>query len=182
MSDTDTSMEPKELREAYDRQVAENKSLQGEFRTFKTSVFFKEQGLTPKHAELYLAANPNGEISPEAVQTFAAEYGLQPAAAPAPAKAEDEHYDSEGNTPPLETILTTGPATVKKELASLQGAAGTPQASFAAAAPMQMTQSEFQKLLQSNPTEAAKAYAEGRVPRNEQNVQADQLAAKGIIR
>lgn len=180
MSDTDTSMEPKELREAYDRQVAQTKALEAEFRTFKTSVFFKEQGLTPKHAELYLAANPNGEISPEAVQTFAAEYGLQPAA-PAPAKAEEERYDSEGSTPPLETIFTTGPET-KPELASLQGAAGTPQAAFASAAPMKMTQAEFQKLLKQNPAEAAKAYAEGRVPRNEQNVQADQLAAKGIIR
>lgn len=182
MSDTDTSMEPKELREAYDRQVAENKALQGEFRTFKTSVFFKEQGLTPKHAELYLAANPNGEISPEAVQTFAAEYGLQPAAAPAPAKAEDEHYDSEGNIPPLETTLTTGPKTANSALASLQGAAGTPQAAFASANPAVMTGAEFQKLLQTNPAEAAKAYAEGRAPRNEQNVQADQLVAKGIIR
>jgi hypothetical protein len=45
-----------------------------------------------------------------------------------------------------------------------------------------MTTAEFQKLLQSNPAEAAKAYAEGRAPRNEQNVQADQLVAKGIIR
>jgi hypothetical protein len=45
-----------------------------------------------------------------------------------------------------------------------------------------MSQAEFQKLLASNPQEAAKAYAEGRAPRNEANVQADQLAQKGIIR
>jgi hypothetical protein len=181
MSD-DQIQEPKELREAYDRQVAATKAIEAEFRTFKTSTLFKEQGLTPKHAELYLAANPNGEISPEAIQTFAAEYGLQPATAPAPAPAADEHYDSEGSIPPLETTLTRGPQAANSALASLQGAAGTPQATFASAAPAVMTTAEFQKLLQSNPAEAAKAYAEGRAPRNEQNVQADQLVAKGIIR
>lgn len=178
MSDTDMSMEPKELRDAYDRSISENKALQAEFRTFKTSVFFKEQGLTPKHAELYLAANPNGEISPEAVQTFAAEYGLQPAAAPAAPPAEDEHYNREGTPPAVERTLTSGPS----PLASLQGAAGTPQAAFASANPMKMTPKEFQKLLETNPQEAAKAYVEGRAPRNESNVQADRLVAKGIIR
>jgi len=181
MSDTQNPQEPKELREAYERQVAATKALEAEYRTFKTSTLFKEQGLTPKHAELYLAANPDGEISPEAIQTFAAEYGLQPAAAPAP-PPQDEHYNSEGDTPPLETTLTTGPKDAPSSLASLQGAAGTPQAAFQSANPGVMTPKEFQKLLETNPGEAARAYTEGRAPRNEQNVQADQLVAKGIIR
>lgn len=183
MSDTDVSMEPKELREAYDRQVEQNAALQAEFRTFKTGVIFEQQGLTSKHAELYLAANPEGEASPEAVKTFAAEYGLQPIVAdPAPVASAEGHLPADGSPPAVERSLTDGPQAAPAALASLQGAAGTPQASFASASPAKMTQAEFQKLLESNPAEAAKAYAEGRVPRNEANVQADHLAAKGIIR
>jgi hypothetical protein len=176
-------MEPKDLREAYDRQKAENAQLAQEFRTFRAEVTFKEQGLTPKHAQLYLAANPDGDVTPEAVQNFASEYGLQPAQAAPPADpAPDPGGLPEGGAPPaVERSLADGP-NPEASLANLQGAAGTPAGNFAAAAPAVMSQAEFQKLLASNPQEAAKAYAEGRAPRNEANIQADQLAQKGIIR
>lgn len=185
MSDTDTSMEPKELREAYDRVRADLAAKTQELRQFKTEVTFKEQGLTPKHAQLFLAANPDAEISPEIVQNFAAEYGLQPAqaASPAPEPAPEGHLPADGGTPPVERSLADGPQPVPDaSLANLQGAAGTPAGQFAQAQPAVMSGAEFQKLLATNPQEAAKAYTEGRAPRNEANVQADQLAEKGIIR
>lgn len=181
---TEQAMEPKELREAYDRQVAENQQLQREFKTFRAEVTFKDNGLTEKHAQLFLAANPDAEITPETVSTFAAEYGLQPAAAATPqAQLPEGHLPPDGSPPAVERTLADGPQRpIDASLASLQGAAGTPAASFASAQPAIMSQNEFQKLLESNPQEAAKAYAEGRAPRNEANVQADQLQEKGIIR
>ncbi len=184
MSDTGQAMEPKELREAFDRTKAELAQARSELRSFKTEVTFKEQGLTPKHAQLFLAANPDAEVTPEVVQNFAAEYGLTPATKQEPAPpANDGHLPADGSPPAVERTLADGPQrTSNEQLASLQGAAGTPSGSFASADPAKMSQEQFQQLLQTNPSEAAKAYAEGRVERHKDNVQADWLAAKGIIR
>lgn len=185
MSDTGQGMEPKELREAFEKTKAELNQAKAELRSFKTEVTFKEQGLTPKHAQLFLAANPDAEVSPEIVQNFAAEYGLQPANTEeaVPARQEEGHLPADGSPPAVERTLADGPRPVSDQtLASLQGAAGTPAGSFASADPAKMSQDQFQSLLQTNPSEAAKAYAEGRVERHKDNVQADWLAAKGIIR
>jgi len=172
----------KELREAHDRAVAERDQIAAEFKTFQATVTFKEAGLTQKHAELYLRANPDGEVTPDAVKSFAEEYGLAPQVAP-PANPDSGHLPADGSPPPVERTLADGPQTppVDRSLASLAGAGGTPEAQAAQAAPARMDRREFESLLKENPEAAAQAYREGRVQRHERNVQADQLVAKGEI-
>lgn len=173
-----------EVRAAYDRKDAELKALTSEFRQYKAGVTFEQAGLTAKHAELYLATNPEAEVSPEGVASFAAEYGLMPAQAPAPEQPPGDpgHLPEDGGTPPVERTLVEGPQPADQALATMTGAAGTPAATVESAMPTKMSQAEFAKLLTDNPQEAAKAYAEGRAPRNDANVQADQLVHKGVIR
>ena len=109
MTDENTPQEPKELREAYER--AETRATeaekaataaQSELREFKAQTLFGNE----KHAELFLKANPEAEITPDTVQSFVKDYGLQPATTPSPA---DE--------PPAEDP--------GQQLASISGAAGS---------------------------------------------------------
>lgn len=182
---SDTVMEPKELREAFDRVQSELQAERAQFKAYKAEVTFKENGLTPKHAKLFLATNPEGDISPETVKEFAEEYGLV-VNTPTPASAQSvvPGLPEDGSPPAVERILGTGPKVTEPGISggSIMGAAGTPQGTFNQAAPTKMSKAEFQALLESNPQEAARAYTEGRVERNRLNVQADNLSQKGIIR
>ena len=167
---SESTMEPAQLREAYDRAIAAQAAAESELRSFKTETHFEKQGLTAKHAELYLATNPDGDVTAETVSAFATEYGLSPAATPQP-PADPAHMPADGGTPPVERTLVDGPAKpVDASLASVGGAAGTPASVLGSALPAKMSRSEFNKLLQSNPEEAARAYSEGRVERHEANV------------
>ena len=178
---SDNMMEPAELRQAYDRAVAGQAAAESELRSFKTETHFEKQGLTAKHAELYLATNPDGDVTAETVAAFATEYGLSPAAIPQP-PTDPAHMPADGGTPPVERTLVNGPATpVDANLASVAGAAGTPASVLGSALPAKMNRAEFTKLLQTNPEQAAQAYAEGRVERHEANVTADHLVNKGVI-
>jgi hypothetical protein len=184
VSDTQTK-EPADLRAAYDALKAEHSKLQREYTGYKAETTFKEAGLSAKHAELYLATNPDGDISPDTVKAFAEEYGLQPAQAPAapqPAPAAEGHLPADGSPPAVERTLSDGAQPADAALAQVAAAAGSPQATIGAAAPGKMSRTEFQRLLETNPSAAAQAYAEGRVERNERNVQADSLQDKGFIR
>jgi hypothetical protein len=168
MEDENTT--PKDLREAYDRAEARAteaelaaKTAKDELRQFQAQVTFEKQGLTPKHADLFLKTNPDAEVTQDAVHAFVEEYGLAPA--PAAVPAEDAPATPAG-IPQLNAFQEAG-------------GSGT-QGSAPAAAP-KMSKADFQKLLETNPQEAAKAYVEGRTERNELNVVARDLVAKGII-
>lgn len=95
---------------------------------------FKQVGLSTKQAELFLAARPDAEPTPEAVKSFAVEYGFIDAG-PAP---DDEGEGSEGSfapTPP------SGVPASKKRYSS----------------------EEWDVLYKQNPVEAMAAANEGRV-------------------
>ena len=170
MSDENTKEAPKELREALDRaneqlktQIDRADAAETNFRGLQATVTFKEAGLSPKHADLFLKTNPEAEVTAESAKAFADEYGLTPASAPAAAPAEPVTPDPNAG------------------LAGLGAAAGSGTAGAAPAAQPVMSQEDFASLLESNPQEAAKAYVEGRAPRNKDNVQAQELVTKGII-
>lgn len=172
--------EPADLRAAYDNLKAEYGELQSQYRTLKTETTFTDAQLDPRHAKLFLASNPDADVTVESVKAFADEYNLVPAEAPGadPAPAEPVH-GADGQPPAVERTLSSGP---QSDLASINSAAGSPQAQAAAAAPALMSKEDFNKLLEANPEEAARAYAEGRVQRNDANVQADDMQRKGLIR
>lgn len=168
MSDetTNTPEAPKDLRDARDRALAEAEAARSEaqaaraeLRQFQASVTFERAGLTAKHADLFLKANPDAEVTTEAVSDFAHEYGLTGVAA----EVKEETPDPGAG------------------LTGLGGAAGSSMQGSAPAAQPVMSAEDFDTLLKTNPEEAAKAYAEGRAPRNAANVQARRLVEKGII-
>lgn len=169
MTEENTTQTPKDLRDALERAEARateaEKTAQAatsDLRRFQATVTFEKNGLTPKHAELFLKANPEAEVTPEAVSDFAHEYGL--------ATGEPEPSGKKEETPPANEGLNT-----------FGEAAGSGTAGSTPAAQPQMSQEDFESLLATNPDEAAKAYAEGRVSRNSLNVQARDLVNKGII-
>jgi hypothetical protein len=161
---------PKELREARDRAVeraeeaeARAQALQSELRQFKAQVTFEKVGLTPKHADLFLKANPEAEVTAEAISDFANEYGLVP--------AQHDDPTPTGEVPPNPDAMA----------AAISGAAGSQTAGAAPAAQPKMSKADFNKLLVENPQAAAEAYTKGLVERNDMNVQAQDLVRKGII-
>lgn len=167
MSDETTQQveTPKDLREARDRAIERaneaearaNEAIAG-LREFKAQTLFGNQ----KHAELFLKANPDADVTAEAVQDFIGEFGLATA---------DE-------TPP--PVEDDGP----DPGAGLEGfgsAAGTGQTGAAPAAQPKMSKEDFEQLLADNPQAAAEAYVKGIAPRSDLNVQARDLVQKGII-
>lgn len=164
MTDENTPKEdgPTELRDARDRAVARAEAAETGLKQFQAATFFEQAGLGEKQAALFLQANPEAEITKDAVDGFIEEYGFQPAAAPP------------GEPAPVVEPPPAAPLT------EFQRAAGGAKGGAPAAQPV-MSQEDFTKLLAENPDEAAKAYVEGRAPRNELNVQARELVSKGII-
>lgn len=69
----------KELRQR-DKELEELRTFKADFEASQkkqsVSKTFGELGLTEKHAELFLKANPEAEVTAEVVQKFAEEYGL----------------------------------------------------------------------------------------------------------
>ena len=163
MSDENTHETPKDLREAYDRATEKAQTLEAEaaaarqeLRQFKAETLFGNA----QHAELFLKANPDADVTQDAVAQFRETYGIGASEPPA--------------EPPAEPKTDPG-------LASLGAAAGNPIGGAAPAEQAQLGWDEFEAILTSNPQEAAKLYAEGRVKPNSMNVQAREARQKGII-
>ena len=102
-------------------------------------------------------------VTADNAKAFADEYGLTVAQAPAERATESATPDP------------------NSALGALGAAAGSVEGGATQAAQPKMSGEDFSKLLEENPQEAAKAYTEGRAPRNEDNVQARELVKKGII-
>ncbi len=169
MSD-ETQTAPKELREALERanekqqaETARADAAETNLRVLQATTTFKEANLNPKHADLFLKTNPEAEATPETVAAFAEEYGLTVAQAPAEGMKEPAAPDP------------------NSALGALGAAAGSVEGGSTPAAQPKMSSEDFSKLLEMNPQEAAKAYVEGRAPRSDDNVQAQELVRKGII-
>lgn len=155
----------KNLRESRDSAIAERDEARAELREFKATTMFTGNGLTEKHAELFLKTNPEADITPDVVKTFADEYGLavqaQEGGQEPPPEAKKENPDSGA--------------------AALAGAAGSSTAGSTPAEQAKISRADYEKLLESNPSEAAKLFVEGRVETHPLNVQARQLRDRGII-
>lgn len=135
------------LAKKLEKQLAD---VSGELRTMKASSAFSEAGLSGDLAQLYLAANPEAEeIDAAAAKSFAEQYGIStPAADPQTDDDETGSVDPP-NTDGLENMARAGSRT---------GGDGQAPASTKF-----LTRSEFLQLQRSDPTQAQKALAEGRV-------------------
>ena len=160
----DAQEAPKELREARDRAIAQAEEARAELLQFKAATLFEKAGLGQKQAELFLKANPEAEVTNEAVSAFIEDYGFKAAEAPS---------SKEAAPAPKSAPLDAG-------LGAFDGAA-VPSADGTPAAQPQMSKEDFAQLLVDNPQAAAQAYIDGTAPRNPANVQARQLVKEGII-
>lgn len=158
MSDTVPQMRERidqqnEQLKAKEQELAE---LKAQLRTSNARELFREQGLSPKHAELFAATNPEGELTPEAVQEFATSYGL---ATPADEPSEAAEAPQEGTT--------EDPG---EGLSAFSGAGSQGQAGEAATPrKTKLTRDEWKALQKSDPAAAKNALLNGQVELNPNN-------------
>lgn len=146
-----------QLRSAFEASQKENKTLlkrvdelAKENRTMKATQAVTDAGFRADVADLFIAANPEVDITVEAVKDFAERYNISGAA---------EVQDAEtSSTPP-----PSGLANIARAGSRAGGSGQAP------ADTKYLTRDEFLKLQGSNPMEAHKALAEGRVRLREDN-------------
>lgn len=158
----------KQLRDYARKLERDNKSLTREvdgLRTFKADTeaekraalmtqVFDDVGLNPKHGALFLKLNPEGEVTADAVRTFAAEHEL-----PVSDRAEPTPVPDAGL--PVEpfsdgSIRNLEPPRNEPGFAPVQGE-GSAGARFIT------DPEEASRLSHENPTEFARLYEAGRI-------------------
>lgn len=152
------------LRKAHNELKENFASLQEQHRKLLANTTFKEAGLNPKHADLFLTVNGDEPITAEAVANFVEEYDL---ASPAEGESKPE------GTPPAENQPEGKPVEETPSAEALQQMGGAGQGATGATPPTspgsKMSLSDFQKLMADNPSEAVEAYRSGRVEHAEGN-------------
>lgn len=157
---------PAELREAYESMQKElkkiqkqNESLSQENRKLEAREAFRDAELSPNLADLFVAAQPEAEISVDSALEFAQTYGV--GAAPAAEEGGDESGDGgEPSGAGEEASGSSGSPDLNKFARAGSGAGGSGQPP---ASDKTLTRDEFLTMQRDNPTEAQKALAEGRV-------------------
>lgn len=128
---------------------------------------FRDQGYSAEGGELFAAQNPEGDITPEAVDAFVSKYGLSKAeASDADAVSEEEAApEVAAGSPDLAALSRSG------------SRAGEGGASGSASEPM--TRQEWQELMASDPAAGKAAVASGRVQISRDNPWGSERAAPG---
>jgi hypothetical protein len=156
------SMTPKELREAYDAMASDLASAKKELADAKAAQrlstardAFRQRDLNEAQAELFIAAYPDGEVSPEDVAQFASKYNLRPQSSESDATLTPEAPPAEQEGSPADTDL------------SLMSRGGTRPGSGgqqpAGAASDTMSREEWEELARDNPAAARLAVSQGKV-------------------
>lgn len=115
-------------------------------KQFQAKETFRSNGYSETHADLFVKANPNVDVTPEAIQEFVTAYDLKPQA--------QQQVNTEG-------------------MKDLSGVAQKPSDSInqmGTAETAQMTKAEYKKLLASDPTAAHEALVQGRVTLRDDNI------------
>lgn len=129
----------------------DNSDLQGQLRVRDARDTMRQAGYNPKHGDLYAAMNPEGEITAEAVSTFAEEQGLPTFTADS--AASDDAGDS-----------TNDGGADTTQLAAMSGSGSRGGDGGAGGADVQtMTRAEWKQLYADDPVAARQAVASGRV-------------------
>tara|TARA_Y100001970_G_C14083932_1_gene776239 strand:- start:433 stop:927 length:495 start_codon:yes stop_codon:yes gene_type:complete len=143
------------LREALDKAKADNNTLQeqfnqvsGELKGMKAKEAFRAGGYQDSHAELFLKANPDADITNETVSEFVTSYNLSPQSAPV--------EQSAGLSDMGQVADNTSPSVV-----------GTPEGG-------KISKADYKKLQASDPTAAHEALIQGKVEMRGDNYVANQ--------
>lgn len=115
-------------------------------KQFQAKETFRSNGYSETHADLFVKANPDVDVTPEAIQEFVTAYDLKPQA------------QQQVNTEGMKDL--SGVAQKPSDSISQMGTAETAQ----------MTKAEYKKLLASDPTAAHEALVQGRVTLRDDNI------------
>lgn len=158
-----------QLRETLETTQKELKKLQKQNddllktnRTLQAKEAFRDAGLNPKLSDLYTAMNPEGDITEEAVTEFASTWGI--AGATMQEGAGEEGGEPEAAGSQTEQVPNTEGLEQMSRAGSRAGDGGQPPVDT-----KYVTTDEFVQMQRTNPTEAKKALAEGRVKLREDN-------------
>lgn len=148
----------KQLKEA-NRTLA---SQATENRVLKARDVFGAQGFDPKAGELFAAQNPDGDITPEAVNAFVEAYGVGKAGAPS---SQGDAADVDGGE------SDPAPAPGASDLAKLnRGGSRAGDGGSGGPSTQPMTRQEWQSLYAKDPAAAQAAVRQGRVQVSKDNV------------
>lgn len=144
-----------EMRETIERLSKEKAALNTEVVQLKAAVrvrdardTFRREGFSPEHGDLFAAANPDAEITPEAVVSFADQYNL---------KAASKEPASEGTS-------TTEDGPDNSDLSQFSGSGSRGGDGGAGGAQVDtLTRDQWKDLYASDPAQAKAAVASGRV-------------------
>ena len=150
---------------------AEIKSLTKANRTLTARDVAREQGYEAKSGELFANANPDTDITAEALDAFVKDYGL------GAAKTDD---GDGGDNPSKEGDPTT-PTPGSVDLADMDRSGSRPGDSAGGATTEQMTVTEWQELHAKDPAAAREAHRQGKVQISSGNPWGDaQSVAPGV--
>jgi len=147
-----------QMREQIDslaKQVKEltqsNTGLVTDNRILAAKDVFRNEGLPPTHAELFVLKNPEGEATKEAVAAFVEEYGLLSSVSVASGEVPS------GEAPGADAPGSEGLANLAR------GGSGSGEGGVEGAAGQTMTRQEWQNLYAQDPSAAKQAYLQGQV-------------------
>ncbi len=149
----------------------EIKSLTKENRTLTARDVAREQGYEAKSGELFANANPEADITAEALDAFVTDYGL------GAAKADDSGGGDDSSDEGDPVIPAPGSA----DLADMDRSGSRPGDSAGGATTEQMTVTEWQDLYAKDPAAAKEAHRQGKVQISSDNPWGDaQAVAPGV--
>lgn len=145
-----------QMRETIDRLEKKVSSLetdlssaQGDLRVRDARDAFRVAGYDPRQGDLFAASNPDAEITPENVQSFADQYNLSAVAEATPSDGGEPTPEVESDSAELAAMAGSGSR-------SGEGGAG-------GAASEPMSRAQWQQLYATDPAAAKAAIASGRV-------------------
>ncbi len=154
MPETGTPTDARDHIKALEKDLAKSKSAletaMGENRGYAAKDAFAEAGFAPQFADLYTASQPEGELTKEAIETWALGYGIDPVPATEPVEGE----------PKTEPTVTDG----SENLAAMGRGGSNPEGQGQPPTPTEtMPIPEWQALYRRDPDAAKQAVADGKV-------------------
>jgi len=135
------------------KERTEREKLAKENRKLSARDVAREQGYSAKAGELFASANPDAEITAEALDSFVVDYGLGVSSTGSTEEVTESSEEGENATE------VAGSA----DLGKMAGGGSRPGDSAGGATPERMTRSEWQELHANDPVAAREAVRQGRV-------------------
>jgi len=141
-------------------------------RVLQARDVLRDEGFSPAVGELLVAANPEGEITPETVKAFVEQYGVGKIESEANPGGEGEATESEGSG--------SGVAPGSPDLANLsRGGSRAGEGGAGGATDEPMTKEAWQNLYRTDKAAAQAAVRQGRVQISTDNFYAAQKGVPG---